>query len=492
MANQTGNFGYDRDLSGLFDVIVGLCKDYMLQYEDRDSKVIEFRSPSEISSLVDMSLPEEPVDEDRIVEQVKSVLKYSVHTNHPYCNNQLWSSGVDQVGLLGQFLTSTVHTLMYTFEMAPVFTVMEATILQRLRQMIGWSGGEGDGIFTPGGSIANLYGLMAARYHKYPETKEKGIQHLPRLVIFGSEQCHYSNQKSAIIMGIGTEAVIKVKCDPFGKMDPVDLDKQIEEAKTKGYAPFAVVATSGSTVIGAFDPIGPIADVCDKHNLWLHIDAAYGGGVLFSDNYRHLMANAHRSDSITWDLHKSATVPQQCSAILLKHKGLLAMCNSTKASYLFQRDKQNYDVSFDTGDKSIQCGRLNDVLKLWIMWKAKGKNGFAKQMDNSIGLAKYLAKRVKERDDFELILEPEYTNVCFWYIAPSVRGITDQNERKQKLNGIAPKIKARLMAAGTLMLGYQPLGEYPNFFRMVTTCPQGKEADMDFLLNEIKRLGKDL
>jgi glutamate decarboxylase len=383
-----------------------------------------------------------------------------------------------------------MHTLMYTFEMAPVFTVMEAEILQKARSIIGWT--EGDGIFTPGGSIANLYGLMAARYHKYPETKERGIQHLPRLVVFASEQGHYSNLKSAFMMGIGTEGVISVNCDDRGKMDPEDLEKKINEAKLKGWAPFAVVATCGTTVLGAFDPLGPLADVCSKHGLWLHVDAAYGGGCLMSDAHKHLMKDCERVDSITWDFHKTTVVPQQCSVILLKHKGLLSNCNSTKASYLFQKDKQNYDVSYDTGDKSIQCGRLNDVFKLWLMWKAKGRQGFERQVDNSMHLAKYLAQRIEERSNFELIMEPEYTNVCFWYIPPSLEGMSDTEERKEKLNKVAPVIKGRLMAAGTLMVGYQPLGSWPNFFRMVTTAPQGKESDMDYLLNEIERLGNDL
>jgi glutamate/tyrosine decarboxylase-like PLP-dependent enzyme len=204
------------------------------------------------------------------------------------------------------------------------------------------------------------------------------------------------------------------------------------------------------------------------------------------------MKDCERVDSITWDFHKTTVVPQQCSVILLKHKGLLSNCNSTKASYLFQKDKQNYDVSYDTGDKSIQCGRLNDVFKLWLMWKAKGRQGFERQVDNSMHLAKYLAQRIEERSNFELIMEPEYTNVCFWYIPPSLEGMSDTEERKEKLNKVAPVIKGRLMAAGTLMVGYQPLGSWPNFFRMVTTAPQGKESDMDYLLNEIERLGNDL
>jgi glutamate/tyrosine decarboxylase-like PLP-dependent enzyme len=186
MANQSGSYGYTRDTGSLFDAVTALVKEYLTRYSDRSKKVIEFHTPEEISQLVDLTLPEQGLPDEDIIAQCKAVMKYSVQTGHPYCFNQLWSGGIDQVGLLGQLLTSSMHTLMYTFEMAPVFTVMEAEILQKARSIIGWT--EGDGIFTPGGSIANLYGLMAARYHKYPETKERGIQHLPRLVVFASEQ----------------------------------------------------------------------------------------------------------------------------------------------------------------------------------------------------------------------------------------------------------------------------------------------------------------
>lgn len=485
----SGSFGYRNDFSGLYEKVTLLIKDYLHQFEDRDSKVVEFHTPNELRKLVDLSLPEEGIEEDEIMDLCKKTLQYCVHVAHPRFYNQIFS-GVDPVGLVGQFLTSAINTSMYTFEMGSVLTLMEADLLQKMREMIGWT--NGDGIFSPGGSVANLYGLLVSRYHKFPETRDKGVQHLPKLIIFISEQGHYSIRKFGMVMGMGLDGVVAVKCDDRGKMDVVDLEKKITEANAQGYAPYAVVATAGTTVLAAFDSLNPIADVCQKYGLWLHVDAAFGGCCLYSEQHRSLMAGSERADSVTWDIHKSLSAPLQCSAFITKHKGILSACNSTKARYLFQQDKQNYDISYDTGDKSIQCGRLNDVLKFWLMWKAKGTRGFERHMDNSIHLAKYLAKLVCERDGFELLLEPEYTSVSFWYIPPSLRNCTDQEERREKLGKVAPFIKAKMVQEGKIMIGYQPLDTHPNFFRMICTAPHGTESDMEFILNEIERLGMGL
>ena len=130
------------------------------------------------------------------------------------------------------------------------------------------------------------------------------------------------------------------------------------------------MATEGTTVFGAFDPINALADVCAKYGLWLHVDSAWGGGVLMSRKHRHLMAGVERADSVTWNPHKLLGVPQQCSVILCRHQGLLKDVHRAEATYLFQKDKF-YDISYDTGDKTFQCGRKVDVLKFWLMWKAK-------------------------------------------------------------------------------------------------------------------------
>lgn len=183
--------------------------------------------------------------------------------------------------------------------------------------------------------------------------------------------------------------VIGIKVDARGKMIVKDLIDQIELSREKGQDPFMVAATAGTTVLGAFDPIEDIADVCKKYELYLHVDAAWGGGALMSPKYRHLLKGIERADSVTWNPHKLLCAPQQCSTFLIKDSDITKDTHATKASYLFQQDKFYDATNFDTGDKHVQCGRRADVLKFWFMWKAKGSEGFAKHIEHIFGVAEY-------------------------------------------------------------------------------------------------------
>ncbi|XP_037131510.1 glutamate decarboxylase 1 isoform X3 [Syngnathus acus] len=257
--------------------------------------------------------------------------------------------------------------------------------------------------------------------------------------------------------------------------------------------PFYVNATAGTTVYGAFDPLNAIADICQRHTLWMHVDAAWGGCLLLSDRHKTKLQGIERAWSVTWNPHKMMGVPLQCSAILIKKKGLLQKCNELGAPYLFQKDKF-YDVSYDTGDKSIQCGRHVDVFKLWLVWKAKGTEGFGAQVNKCLGYAKYLYDLLQRRKDFELVFKtkPEHSNVCFWYIPPSLRSMPQGSDRDKRLHQVAPQIKGRLMEKGSVMIGYQPTSTKVNFFRCIFANPATQHEDIEFLVEEIAQLGHDL
>uniref|UniRef100_A0A8C2KL67 Glutamate decarboxylase 1 n=1 Tax=Cyprinus carpio TaxID=7962 RepID=A0A8C2KL67_CYPCA len=394
---------------------------------------------------------------------------------------------------VGQVGTRCVCVYRFTYEIAPVFVLMEQLTLKKMREIIGWPNGEGDGIFSPGGAISNMYSVMVARYKHYPEVKIKGMAAAPRLVLFTSEHSHYSIKKASAVLGFGTENLILLKTDERGRVIPADLEAKVIDAKQKGFVPMFVNATAGSTVYGAFDPINEIADICEKYNIWLHVDGAWGGGLLMSRKHRHKLNGVERANSVTWNPHKMMGVPLQCSAILVREKGLLQGCNSMCAGYLFQPDKQ-YDVTYDTGDKAIQCGRHVDIFKFWLMWKSKGTIGFEKHIDRCLELSEYLYHKIKNREGYEMVFqgEPQHTNVCFWYIPPSLRLLPDGEEKRQRLHKVAPKIKAMMMECGTTMVGYQPQGDKVNFFRMVVSNPAVTRSDIDFLIDEIERLGQDL
>ncbi|RXN05732.1 glutamate decarboxylase 1-like protein [Labeo rohita] len=200
-----------------------------------------------------------------------------------------------------------------------------------------------------------------------------------------------------------------------------------------------------------------------------------------------------RAHSVTWNPHKMMGVPLQCSTILVKRKGLLQECNQLCAEYLFQPDK-HYDVSYDTGDKTIQCGRHVDVFKLWLMWKAKGSEGFEAQINHCLENAEYLYYKLKRRTDFQLVFKgkPEHSNVCFWYLPKRLQNISPGPERDRELHMVAPQIKTKMMEEGFTMIGYQPLEDKVNFFRCVFSNPATQREDVDFLIDEIARLGCEL
>ncbi|KAK2707943.1 hypothetical protein QYM36_015579 [Artemia franciscana] len=314
-----------------------------------------------------------------------------------------------------------------------------------------------------------------------------------KLVLFTSVDAHYSVKKGTFLLGIGTKNLVLIRTDKQGRMDPTDLEMRIKESIDKDLEPFAVVATAGTTVLGAFDPILPIANICSKYRLWLHVDAAWGGGALMSQKHRWLLRGVARADSITWNPHKLLAAPQQCSVFLTKHESILQDSNSASATYLFQKDKF-YDTKWDVGDKYLQCGRRADVLKLWTMWIGKGSEGLEEHVNTLFDVAKATVDEIKSRpENFKLVLTtPEFVNVCFWYIPKRLQGQENSLDYNENLHKIAPKIKERMIKEGTMMVTYQPLGTRPNFFRLVYQNSELTCHDATFFLDEIDRLGRDL
>ncbi|XP_003489355.1 cysteine sulfinic acid decarboxylase [Bombus impatiens] len=466
-----------------------LLEEAVFEGTSRKNKVVEWMKPAALRSAIDLKLSDQGCSHEKLFTLARNVIKYSVKTGHPRFINQLYSS-VDPYGLLGQWLTDALNPSVYTYEVSPVFSLMEEEILREMRKIVGWKDGKGEGIFCPGGSIANGYAINLARHYRFPQLKELGLSSAGRLIIFTSKDSHYSVKKLSAFLGLGTSNVYEVKTNSRGKMCITNLEAQIKKALDEGAVPLMVSATAGTTVLGAFDPLREIAIICKKYNLWFHVDAAWGGGALMSTKHRYLLDGVELADSITWNPHKLLAAPQQCSTLLLRHEDLLQAAHSSKASYLFQPDKF-YDSSFDSGDKHVQCGRRADVMKFWFMWKAKGTHGLEKHVDRVFELARYFTDYIRHREGFKLMLEPECTNVCFWYVPPSKRHLQD-GELFKALEKIGPDVKERMVKKGSMLITYQPLRELPNFFRLVLQNSGLTKADMRFFAEEIERLAIDL
>ncbi|GAB1598344.1 cysteine sulfinic acid decarboxylase-like [Argonauta hians] len=456
-----------------------------------DHKVLNFLHPKEMQNHLQLDIGEEGTSHEELLKFSETLIDMSVKIGKPGFYNQLYGF-VDPYGLAGSWITDALNTAMHTYEVSPAFTMIEHYLIQKVCKMIGFQ--NGDGMFCPGGAFMNIMGIHLARYRSDPNIKVHGLCNQKRMVFFASEGCHYSSVVAASFLGIGQENLIKVKTDSRGKMSSKHLQNAVEQSLKQGMNPIAVVATSGTTVLGAFDPLNEIAEICAQYKLWLHVDAAWGGFVLMSEKHKYKMAGIERCDSLAWNFHKMGNAPMQCSLLVVKEKGILEKCNSTAVEYLFQSDKY-YDKSFDQGNKTVQCGKKVDNFKLWLMWKARGDAGMAAKMDRVLELSQYLTDQVRAQDDFRLVLpEYEYSNICFWYIPPSLANQEETQEWWQKISKVGPRIKERMVSEGTLMVGYQPMKfmDKVNFFRFVLCQENCNESDLDFVLSEIRRLGKDL
>ncbi|XP_017022746.1 cysteine sulfinic acid decarboxylase [Drosophila kikkawai] len=457
-------------------------------------KIVPFLQPEKLKELINLKVREtEKCTLAEIEALCQQVIHYSVKTSHGRFHNQLFGQ-LDPFGLAGAVITEAMNGSSYTYEIAPVFSLIETEIISTVSKLAGYK--EGDGIFAPGGSTSNMYGIVLARYKIAPEVKTSGMFGMQPLVLFTSDQSHYSFMKAANWLGLGSDNCVSVKTNQLGQMQMDDLEAKILEAKARGGRPFFVNCTAGTTVLGAFDDINGAADVAERHGLWLHVDACLGGASLLSHKHRSLIAGLERANSFAWNPHKTLGAPMQCSLFLTRETGrLLERCNSTEAHYLFQQDKF-YDVSYDTGNKSVQCGRKIDAFKFWLMLKARGYGKYGLLVDHAIGMSRLLEDKIRKRSDrYRLVLQKhEYSNVCFWFIPKAMRVSSKEEtpEWWERLYTVAPKIKEQMTHNGTLMIGYSPLKAHNlgNFFRMVLTCfPILKSEELDFILDEIERLG---
>ncbi len=462
--------------------------------DDRSPPVSDGASPDRIAAAFEAAgvpLPLRPDEPAHPVEAldaaVGAVLAHSVRTLHPRFFNQNFA-GPDVVAVLGDWLGAALNTTAATYEAAPVGTLIERAVCTRLAALAGWDAH--DGVFVAGGSLSNLHAMHLARHRVAPDAVERGNPP-GGLAAFTSAEAHYSVAKAMALMGLGRRALRVVPCDARGQMRPDALEAAIHDARRAGQRPFFVNATAGTTVLGAFDPIDALGDICRYHDLWLHVDGCFGASALFSPRERHRMAGVERADSLAWNLHKMMGATQQCSALLVRHPGLLRAAFASGADYLFQPDKPH--AALDSGDLTFQCARRVDALKAWLTWKARGDAGFAARIEHAVDLAARTAARLEADPRFALAAPPSWVNVCFWWVPADLRPLDRAAPGVDvRLHGLAPRIKARLLREGSAMVGYQPVQGGPNAWRLLFINPAATDDDVTATLDAIDAAGRGL
>ncbi len=441
-----------------------------------DKPVVRYLPADTLREEMDLSLPTEGVSEEDFIRDIETYLHYSVDTANRQFVNQLYG-GFNFPAFIGEMITALTNTSMYTYEVAPAATLIEIALIRKLNGLVGFI--DGDGTFLTGGSNANLIAMFSARNKACPEIKTKGACGCTKLAAFVSEQCHYSFDTAANLLGIGSDQVHKIPADENGRMQVAALDAAIRQSVADGETPFFIGATAGTTLLGAYDPVEEIAAVAEKHKIWVHVDGAFGGPVLLSQKHRHLLKGLERADSFTMDPHKLMNIPLMCSVLLVKEKGrLIRNLTDLDTKYLYH---DNDTECLDLGKSSIQCGRRVDSLKLWLAWRYFGDEGYAQRMEKQMTLAQYAKTRVEAIPELELLAEPQSVAVCFRY----------QNRKGADIHDFNLELRERLRRSGRSLINY---GYWKGdlALRYVAANPDSETGDIDLLFDYIVDIAKQL
>ncbi|MGC1473666.1 MAG: aminotransferase class V-fold PLP-dependent enzyme [Psychroserpens sp.] len=375
--------------------------------EEKNNPVAKVISTDALYDKIDLELKNEAAIDTDFKNALKSIIKSTPKTASTSFYNQLFGGRIDRA-VLGDLLAVMLNNSMYTYKVAGPQVGIEKIILKRVCDMIGYPK-IADGTFAPGGSMSNYMAVLMARDRYNPKVRDEGVSH--KMTLYTSEASHYSIAKNASFVGVGRDQVRAIKTNDKGEMLAKDLENQITKDLELGCQPFFVNATAGTTVLGAFDNVEQISKVCKKHKIWLHLDGAYCGSVIFSNQYKHLVNGIEHTDSFSINAHKMLGTPLSCSILVAKDKKHLYQSFSNDAEYLYQTD----DDAFNLGKTSLQCGRRNDALKLWTLWKSVGTNGLEKIVDHMFDLAEIARDYIKNHPDYTLYSFDDSISVCFNY-----------------------------------------------------------------------------
>ncbi|MGV6813601.1 MAG: pyridoxal phosphate-dependent decarboxylase family protein [Phycisphaerales bacterium] len=387
--------------------------------DDVDRPVNPYRSPDEVRKDFDLGLSAQGMVFDEVMAELESVMRATPRSTSKRFYNQLFG-GRDAAATAADMLVPMMNTSLYTFKAAGPMTIIEEVIMRHMATKLGFEGSRAEGVFTPGGSISNLLAMLLGRNHACPQARNDGLDGT-KLTCYVSKDSHYSIVKNAGILGIGRSNVRLVDVDSEGVMITSRLLEMIKEDKDEGHRACCVIATAGTTVLGAFDPIRQCGEIAREFGVWFHVDASFGGSAALSDRWKHLLDGVEMADSVAWNPHKVMGVPLSAAAFLTRQSGLLRASLDETADYLFQAD----DHANNPGTKSIQCGRRNDALKVWAAWKHHGDDGYRDRIEHLMDLAKHCARCVERDERFVLTREPMYVNVCFEVVGKSSEAICD-------------------------------------------------------------------
>lgn len=475
--NEIHNFALNSD-----SVAKALAA-YISASQEKEFPAIRQRPTEELIEILDLEnlLSEGSLDGETLQKFVETYLHNTTRLHHPgFLAHQVATP--HPTGALGSFIDGATNNAMAVYEMGPAASSIEYFMVNWMLEKIGWKtvacpeqGNENSdhagGVLTHGGSLANLTALLAARSAMVPDFWKKGNP--GNLVVLVPEQSHYSMKRAIAIIGLGEDNCLTLPADEDGRVLPEEIPPLLEDLKSQGKQVMAIVANACGTAAGLYDPLDPIASLCEEHNIWLHVDAAHGGGALVSKKLRPLMTGIERADSVIWDAHKMLRSPTLCAAILMRDHRHLDQAFEQEASYLFHEKDQ---PGFDFMARTVECTKSGLGLKLFMTLAAMGEQGLEDHVNQMVEMAQKSSDLFEAQDDFEIAIRPETNILCF---------------RTGNQDAVQMEIRRRLLEKGDFYFS-TTLYKGQRWMRLVFMNPVVKMSDVEELIEEIRAVRDSL
>ena len=447
------------------DFVHDFCEE---KHEIHTNPVIKEADDLQLKRIEAITIPEKgrPVEEV-VREMEQEVFRYCGDSNHPRFFGFV-PGPASCVSWLGDIMTSAYNIHAGGTKMAPTVNCVEQQLIRWMADQAGF-GKDAGGLFVSGGSMANITALTAARDKKLTEeTLHLGVAYV-------SDQTHSSVAKGLRVIGITQGRIRKIPTDDQFRMDMEALKQAVEQDERDGFIPFAVIGTAGTTNTGSVDKLEEIAALCKAHAMWFHVDGAFGGSVLLSPHYKHLLKGVELADSLSWDAHKWLFQTYGCAAVLVRDVHDLYNSFHVSPEYLQDLEDDSYYNMFDVG---IELTRPARGLKLWLTLQVLGSELMGSAIERGFQLAKWAEEAVSKKQDWEIVSPAQMAMLNFRY-APS--DLTE--EQKDRVN---ERISARLNESGYAAMFTTVL----NGKKVLRLCAIHPETTREDILTTLSMLDK--
>jgi aromatic-L-amino-acid/L-tryptophan decarboxylase len=400
---------------GFIDEIAGIYQDLLARLPELP--VARDRGVAEVRAGVLVDIPDAPMPEADLVAYLRRMtFEHSAYLGNP--RFYAYVSGAGTVpGAAADLLASGINMNVGGWRLAPSATEIEMALTRWFAQEMFSMPATSGGALASGGAVANLIALKVARDARAGwDVRAEGVAAGPPMGFYLSSETHVVSDRAADMLGVGAANVRHVPVDEGYRMRVGDLRSMVRADREAGIRPIAVVANAGTVSTGAVDPLDAIADVCRDEDLWMHVDAAYGGPAVLADDLRPLFVGIERADSIAFDPHKWLYTPHSGGCVLVRDMELMRRAFDPEHVAYIEKDAEHTDWGIDLGRYSPNFSRGFWALRVWVSLLAHGRDAYARRISHDAELARYLGDLAIERDEFELMTPVGLSITCVRFV----------------------------------------------------------------------------